>query len=130
MVFYVQTDAARVIRTALRAAPFMQGVRVVAETLAQSVDAGVYVTVTGDGTPHGSRATSTENVRINVYAKLEPDARDYARVIDGYLHDPRLNLGVKVTPGANLLVVADPDTGGFVAAVTVLVASTKKGYNL
>ena len=88
MTFYVQRDAPMAVRRVLRDAPFLKDIRVVAKTTNQSVEDGPYVMVTGDGTPSGSIATASENVRINVFAEYEPDARDLARVIDGWLQDP------------------------------------------
>lgn len=130
MTFYVQHDGALIVRRFLRTAPFLAGVPVVAETHSQSVDDGPYVTVSRDGTSHGTAGTASENVRINVFAKYEPVAFDLARVIDGYLRDPKTTLGFRVEPGANLLVVPDRDTGGFIAAVTVIVSAPKKGIYL
>ena len=129
---FLQRDAPGEVRAVLRTRPWLRGVRVTNRTSATADDIhnGPYVSVVGDGTPTAGRATATENVRINVFSKWEPEDRDLAARIDAYLLDPSTPLGFVVRPGAQLLVIPDEQTKGYVAAVTVRAAGTKNGVNL
>ncbi|MCK2200480.1 hypothetical protein [Corynebacterium callunae] len=89
------------------------------------VYAGVFVTVIGDGTPSSSVVTSSENVRITVYTRYEPDAREIATIIDGVLLNPSINWGFSISPGPGLISAPDDETGGHVASVTVVASSPK-----
>ena len=121
---FQQRDAPTVIRQGLRS--LFPAYRFVARTNAtMDVSAGVFVTVIGDGTPSASAATSSENVRITVYARYEPDAREIATIIDGVLLNPSINWGFSISPGAGLISAPDDDTGGHVASVTVVASSPK-----
>lgn len=123
--FFVQRNAPEVVRRALRA---VTDVRVAAAIPhGWSVDDGPVVTVASDGTPHSRRATSTENVRVNVYGKYEPHVRQIAEEISAWLLNPHSVGGFRISPGP-FLVVKDEDVKGWVAAVTVVAASTKKGF--
>lgn len=131
MVAYMQRDAPQVVRELLRSRLWLSGVRVTARTAtADDINKGPYVMVVSDGTPSGGRATATENVRVAVFSKWEPEARDLAARIDAFLLDPKTHSGFSIHPGAQLLVAPDEQTKGFVAAVTVRVAGTKKGLIL
>lgn len=126
MDYFIQRNAPEVVRHALRGVTSIR----VAASLPQgwSVDDGPVVTVSSDGTPHSQRATSTENVRVNVYGKYEPSVRRIASEISAWLLNPHSVGGFRMSPGP-CLVVKDDDTKGWVGAVTVVAASTKKGIS-
>lgn len=124
MDYFIQRNAPEVVRRALRA---VTGLRVAA-ALPQgwSTGDGPVITVASDGSPHSTRATSTENVRVNVYGKYEPEVRQIAAQVGAWLCNPHSVGGFRISPGP-FLVVKDEDTKGWVAAVTVVAASTKEG---
>lgn len=123
--FFIQRNAPEVVRRALRAVTDVR----VAASIPQgwSTGDGPVITVASDGSPHATRATSTENVRVNVYGKYEPIVRQIAEEISAWLLNPHSVGGFRISPGP-FLVVKDEDVKGWVAAVTVVAASTKKGF--
>lgn len=122
--FFIQRNAPEVVRHALRA---VTDVRVAAAIPhGWSTGDGPVITVASDGSPHATRATSTENVRVNVYGKYEPEVRQIAALVSAWLLNPHSVGGFRLSPGP-FLVVKDEDTKGWVAAVTVVAASTKEG---
>ena len=128
MDFFIQRNAPEVIRRALRGV-MAKPIRVAAAIpQGWSVDDGPVVTVSSDGSPRSGRATSTENVRVNVYGKFEPEVRRAASEINAWLLNPHSVGGFRISPGP-LLIVKDEDVKGWVAAVTVVAASTKKGFS-
>ena len=122
--FFIQRNAPEVVRRALRAVTDLR----VAASIPQgwSTGDGPVITVASDGSPHATRATSTENVRVNVYGKYEPEVRQIAALVSAWLLNPHSVGGFRLSPGP-FLVVKDEDTKGWVAAVTVVAASTKEG---
>lgn len=122
--FFIQRNAPEVVRRALRAVTDVR----VAASIPQgwSTGDGPVITVASDGSPHATRATSTENVRVNVYGKYEPEVRQIAALVSAWLLNPHSVGGFRLSPGP-FLVVKDEDTKGWVAAVTVVAASTKEG---
>lgn len=92
-----------------------------------TVDGKPAVTVVSDGTPSHGRATSAENVRIVVYAKYMPKAREIASRIDAFLLNPHMISGVSIKPGMGLLVAKDDDLRCWACAVTIVAEATKKG---
>lgn len=128
MDYFVQRNAPEVIRHVLRGV-VAESIRVAAAIpQGWSVDDGPVVTVSSDGSPRSSRATSSENVRVNVYGKFEPVVRRVAAEIDAWLLNPHSVGGFRISPGP-FLIVKDEDIKGWVAAVTVVAASTKKGLS-
>ena len=128
MDFFIQRNAPEVIRRALRGV-MAKPIRVAAAIpQGWSVDDGPVVTVSSDGSPRSGRATSTENVRVNVYGKFEPEVRRAASEINAWLLSPHSVGGFRISPGP-FLIVKDEDVKGWVAAVTVVAASTKKGLS-
>lgn len=122
--FFIQRNAPEVIRRALRT---VTDVRVAAAIPhGWSTGDGPVITVASDGSPHATRATVTENVRVNVYGKYEPEVRQIAALVSAWLLNPHSVGGFRISPGP-VLVVKDEDTKGWVAAVTVVAASTKEG---
>lgn len=122
--FFQQRDAPTVIRQGLRS--LLPEYRFVTRTNpTMDVSTSTFVTVIGDGSPSSSVATSTENVRITVYSRYEPDAREIATIIDGLLLNPSINWGFSISPGPGLISDPDDDTGGYVASVTVVASSPK-----
>lgn len=128
MVF-VQRDAPQAVRDALRSSPALPaGVRVRSELPdGWTVDDGPAVTVTGDGTPHHALASSSENVRINTYARYQPEARELAVKLDAYIQDPRIPVGFFIDPGPGVLCVRDAQLGGWVCSTTVVARAPKQG---
>ncbi|WP_018024086.1 hypothetical protein [Corynebacterium ulceribovis] len=123
---FIQRDAPKAIRAQLR--EVMANGQAVRSELPDgwTADSGVAaVTVTGDGTPHHGRATSTENVRVAVYARHEPTVRNMATQIDAWLLNPANVRGFRISPGPGLVCARDAATKGWVAAVTVVAESTK-----
>jgi len=121
---FEQRNAPLLIRQGLRALlPDYKFVLVTNPTM--DLHNATFVTVTGDGSPGSGVATSSENVRVTVYAAYEPTARDLAVLIDGLLLSPSIEWGFSISPGAGLVVAPDPDTGGWVASVTVVASSPK-----
>ena len=128
MDFFIQRNAPEVIRRALRGV-MAKPIRVAAAIpQGWSVDDGPVVTVSSDGSPRSGRAPSTENVRVNVYGKFEPEVRCAASEINAWLLNPHSVGGFRISPGP-FLIVKDEDVKGWVAAVTVVAASTKKGLS-
>lgn len=128
MVVFVQRDAPLNTFDLLKSAAFLDGVRITTNTdHSFSIHDGPYVVVESDGTPSGGRATATEIVRVAVFSKWRPEARSLAAWIEGFLLDPAVTTGFAPSPGNNLFVTKDPDTGGFVASVGVRLAGTKIG---
>lgn len=126
--YFIQRNAPEVIRRALRGV-MAKPIRVAAAIpQGWSVDDGPVVTVSSDGFPRSGRATSTENVRVNVYGKFEPEVRRVASEINAWLLSPHSVGGFRISPGP-FLIVKDEDVKGWVAAVTVVAASTKKGLS-
>ena len=126
--YFIQRNAPKVIRRALRGV-MAKPIRVAAAIpQGWSVDDGPVVTVSSDGFPRSDRATSTENVRVNVYGKFEPEVRRVASEINAWLLNPHSVGGFRISPGP-FLIVKDEDVKGWVAAVTVVAASTKKGLS-
>ena len=126
--YFIQRNAPKVIRRALRGV-MAKPIRVAAAIpQGWSVDDGPVVTVSSDGSPRSDRATSTENVRVNVYGKFEPEVRRVASEINAWLLNPHSVGGFRISPGP-FLIVKDEDVKGWVAAVTVVAASTKKGLS-
>lgn len=121
----IQQDAPLAIRKELRRV--ISGVKV-ANSLPDGYAVGrqPFVTVTADGTPHSERTWSRENIRINVYAASEPQARQIASYIDAYLLHPRHAWGFSISAGAGLICVKDDRLGGWIAAVTVRAATNKE----
>lgn len=121
----VQEDAPLLVRRWLR--PLVSDHRVL-DRLPQgwSPPDGMVVVVVGDGTPVADRGWTRENVRVTVHGPNTQEVRELASRIDGALLDRRFVLGVTVSPGPGLIVTPDPDAGGYIAAVTVRVAATRK----
>lgn len=86
------------------------------------------VTVTEGGTPSSSRATSSENVIVSVYAEHKPEARKLASYLDSKLLQPGAVPGFLIAPGPGLLCVRDDETNGWVCSVTVVAVSTKEEF--
>lgn len=121
---FVQRNAPLLIRQGLRTLlPDYKFVLVTNPTM--DVHKTTFVTVSSDGTPGGGVATSSENVRVTVYAAYEPAARDLAVLIDSLLLSPSIEWGFSISPGAGLISAPDDDTGGHVASVTVVASSPK-----
>lgn len=129
MEIYVQRDAPEIIRNKLR--PLFPDVRFLSKTK-PTLDpfTETYVTVKNAGTPRHQRAVSSENILVTVYAGYEPVARKLAAQIDALLLNPTLAWGFSISPGPGLSVVADEDTGGYVASVTVVAGAPKEGVVL
>lgn len=124
-MFAVQIDAPDVVRRALRAR--IDGAPVRSELPAGWVpDDGVVVVVVGDGTPVSERAWTRENVRVSVHGRFLPVVRKVASEIDALLLIPGVVPGVSVSPGPSLVVDRDESAGGFIASVTVRVATTRR----
>lgn len=92
-----------------------------------SADGGVVVLVDGDGTPGSGVATSRENVRVAVFGGTQQQVRRLASEIEARLLAHEATIGFHITPGAGLVVSRDKETKGWVAAITVICRSTKKG---
>lgn len=121
----VQVDAPLIVRRWLR------GVVDGAEVRSELGDGwapnqGVQIVVVGDGTPVTDRGWTRENVRVTVHGLHETQVRELAALIDGALLDRRHVPGVTVSPGPGLIIARDDKLGGFIAAVTFLVAATRK----
>lgn len=123
---FQQVDAPGLVRRGLR--HLLDGVRVVARS-----SPGLplpFVTVVGAGTPGASRGVASENVHVTVYARSEPEARELALIIDGLLLSESIDWQCVVSPGGGLVTSPDEVSGGFMAAVTVVVGSPKIGREL
>lgn len=121
----VQVDAPDIIRKWLRTV--VQGPRIRSQLPdGWSPSDGLEVVVVGDGTPVADRGWTRENVRITVHGQYEPEVRALAARIDGALLDRRYVPGVTISPGPGLIITRDTKLGGFIAAVTVRVAATRK----
>lgn len=128
---FVQRDAAEEILTFLESVPWLAGVPVTLLTdHSLSIHNGPYIVVSSDGTSSGNRATATELIRVAVFSKWRPEARDIAARVDALLLNPKTPLGFQITQGPGLMVAKDESIKGFVAAVTVRAAAPKKGMNL
>ena len=120
-----QVDAPLIIRQKVRSA--LEGVPVRSQLPERWVPTqGPAVTIVSDGTPANERAWTRENVRVAVYAATEPQARELATRIDAYLLDPRLVWGFSILPGPGLVTTWDSHLGGWIAAITVRAATTRK----
>lgn len=121
----VQEDTPLLVRRWLR--PLVPDHRVVDRLPDKWVPSdGMVVVITGDGTPVADRGWTRENVRVTVHGLHKPEVRQLAARIDGALLDRRFVPGVTVSPGPGLIVTPDDAAGGYIAAVTVRVAATRK----
>jgi len=129
---FMQRDAPQSVRDALRSSGAVpEGVRVRTEIPdGWTTSQGMAVTVTSDGTPRHAIAASAENIRINTYAKYQPEARELALRLDAYILDPRNPVGFFIEPGPGILCVRDADLGGWVCSTTVVASAPKKEVRL
>lgn len=129
---FLQRDAPRAVREALRSSGAVPAGVSVRTELAEDWDVskGVAVTVTSDGTPRHSLSTSSENIRINTYAEHQPVAREMALRLDAYILNPRNPVGFSVQPGPGVLCVRDTELGAWVCSTTVVASAPKKEVRL
>lgn len=91
-------------------------------------DKGLVVTVVSDGTPVSDRGHTVENVRVRVHGRDGPSVRKMATAIDGYLLTPRIanRPGCLIKAGPGLICIKDSRLGGWQAAITYRVVTSRK----